>query len=189
MVAVAIPLQTGPQDPSQLDNVINQVVTSLNTTGVPVIQSGVVITDAIQNGNATLTPSFTTTSNTAYAILTGLSVTLTAGGTYNVRAHLNGSAGASGGIKVETSGAATYSSANFTMWNYNGSTINAVTNVTSTSNAVLMAQSAAFTDLVLEGGIVVATGGSFQLWAAQNASSTTALTVSSQSSMTVSRVS
>lgn len=188
MVAVAIPLQTGPQDPSQLDNVINQVVTTLNTSGVPVIQSGIPITDAIQNGNATCTPSFTTTSNTAFAILTGLSVTVTAGGTYNVRAHLNGTAAASGGIKLISSGTATASSANFTTWNWNGSTINAVSSQTALGSN-FMANSAAFTDLVLEGGMVVATGGSFQLWAAQNASSTTALTVGSQSSLTVSRVS
>ena len=65
----------------------------------------------------------------------GLQAALTAGGVYNLRLRVNGSANAGGGLKLALTGFGnlTASALNCTTWNYNGTTINAVTNVFSFS--------------------------------------------------------
>lgn len=156
--------------------------------GVVLASSAGTITDAIQNGNAQCTSTLTAQTNTTLANITGLSVTVTAAGVYNVRAHLNGTAGASGGLKVAFSGTATATSSNTTAWNWNGTTLNAVTNQTAWGSAATAA-TAAYTDLVIEGSIVVLAAGTITLAAAQNASNGTATTVLPGSTLSVERVS
>lgn len=162
---------------------------SLTTgTGAEVLATSPTITDAIQNGNAQCTTTLSAQTNTTLAAVTGMAVTVTTGGTYNFRVHLNGTAGASGGLKVAMGGTASMTSSNATSWNWNGTTLNAVTNQT-TWGSNNTASTTAYTDLVIEGGFVVQTGGTVTVQAAQNASNGTATTVLPESSLTVQRVS
>lgn len=168
------------------DNLV--VEGTISSTGNITIPSGSTITDAIQNGNAQCTTALVANTNTTLANITGLSVNVTAGGTYNVRAHLNGSTNASGGIKVAFSGSGNATSSNVTTWNWNGTTLNAVTNQTTWGSAITSGN-VAFTDIVVEGAIVVNAGGNITLAAAQNAAFAGNTTIAAGSTMTVSRVS
>lgn len=143
--------------------------------------------DLISNDFMQSTATLTATSNTTLASVTGLSVPLTGSGVYNFHIHLNGTSGASGGLKVAMGGTATATAFNSTCWDYNGTTINAVTNQT-TLGSSMMANTAAYTDLVCEGSVTVNAAGTFLLQAAQNASNGTATTVLVGSQMSVQRV-
>lgn len=190
----------GPRliDGSDLNQLVSQVNTgfdSVNTGGTltdatlinPTISGGT-ITNAIQNGNVRCTSTLTAQTNSTLAAITGLSVTVTSGGVYNLRIRLNGTAGASGGLKVAMGGTATVSQSNVTAWNYNTTTINAVTNQT-TWGSNITAATAIFTDLIAEGSFVVTTGGTVTVQAAQNATNGTATTVLPGSFMTIGRIS
>ena len=161
-------------------------ITSPTITGATITTS--TITDAIQNGNMTSTGTLTATSNTTLANITGLSYTATAAGTYNFHIHLTGVSGASGGLKVAFAGTATATSFTSTCWDYNGTTLNAVTTQT-TLGSSMIANTASYSDLVCDGAIVVNAGGSLALQAAQNASNATSTTVLPNSSMTFGRTS
>lgn len=162
-------------------------ITGTTGTGNVVLQSSPIINNAIQNGNAICTSTLTKTSDIALANITGLSVPVTASGKYNFRAHLTGAADASGGIKVAVGGTATAMSITATAWNWNGSTINAVSTATALATAIGGA-TAAYTDVIIEGSIVVNTVGTLTIQAAQNASFGTPTTVLVNSNFTVSRV-
>lgn len=146
------------------------------------------ITNTISSGsNAICTSSLSATTSTVLANVTGLSLNLVAGGVYRVQAHLTGASGASGGLKVAFGGTATATSSTTTAWDYNGTTINAVTTQTTWGSAA-MANTAIYTDLIIEGSITVAAAGTVTLQAAQNASNGTATTVLVGSTMTFSRL-
>lgn len=144
--------------------------------------------DFIINGNANATSTLTATSNTTFANIPGMSVNLVAGGTYMVDIMLVTTGAASGGIKVAFAGNGTASALNLTSWNYNGTTLNAVTNITALASS-LTANAAAVTNVQTSGVVTVGVGGSFTLQAAQNTSNGTSTTVVFGSYMTFTRIS
>ena len=156
--------------------------------------------DAITNQNVAVTTAFSATSSTTYANVAGASAVgnlsssniatgnLTAAGVYKIRGHLQGTAAASGGIKIILNGTATATSLGITTWNYNGTTLNAVTNITALSSA-LSSNAAAYTDLVIDGTITVNASGTLYLQAAQNTSNATATTITTASYLEFVRIS
>lgn len=124
------------------------------------------LVDPIFSDEKVCTSTLTKTGNTTMANITGLSVDLTAGATYNFTAHLTGTASASGGVKVQMSGTCTATSITYTAWNYNGSTINAVGTATSLNSA--LGATAAYTDIMIEGSIAVNSAGTLTVQGAQN---------------------
>lgn len=157
---------------------------NIKITGALTAAGGVV-----SNGNAQCTSTLSQASTTAVAAIPGLSVNVAAAGVYNFRAHLSGTSGVSGGIKVTTGAStATMTTFNATALNFNGTTINANTTVSSFSSS-LTAATAVYTDVFIEGSFTVNAAGTFALSMAQNASNSTATTVIAGSFMTVSRVS
>lgn len=146
------------------------------------------ITDAIQNGNAQCSTTFSAQTSTTLAAVTGLSVNVTTGGVYNLKAHLMGTAGASGGLKVAMGGTATVSASQVTAKNWNGTTLNAVDSQ-ATWGSTVSGHTAVYTDLEIDGGFTVQTGGTITIQAAQNASNGTATTVVPGSNLEVNRVS
>lgn len=163
-------------------------VSGTSGTGNLVFNNSPTITNAIQNGNAVCTAPSTFNTNTTLANITGLTVNVTAAGTYNFRAHLAGTANASGGIKVAIGGTATATSVQATAWNWNGITVNTVNSATALASAFGGA-TAAYTDVIIEGSIVVNAAGTLTVMAAQNASFASNTTVAVNSNFTVQRVS
>ena len=179
-IAPALVTQTFIPGPRLIDG------TDLNTA-FSQVNAGLTLSSAIL-ANAVCTASLNAQTNTTFAAITGLSLTVVTGGTYIVDAHLIGSSGAVGGLKAAMGGTATATSSNVTSWNYNGTTINAVTNQT-VWGSNLTATAAIYTDLIIQGSVVVQTGGTVTLQAAQQASSGTNTTVLSGSVLALSRVS
>jgi hypothetical protein len=155
--------------------------------------------DCIQNRVVFCTTAGSYTSNTTLAAVAGLAAVgnlnsqglptgnLTGGATYRIRGHINGTSGASGGIKLSWAGSScTATSMNITAWNYNGTTLNAVT--TATTLGSQMASTAIYTDIIIDGVIVVNAAGTFLLQAAQNASNGTATTITTSSYLDIERV-
>ena len=158
--------------------------TIINST----ISSGT-LTNVINNGNAQCTASLAALSATTLANITGLSVTVTAGGVYNFRAMLVGTASAAGGIKAAMSGTAIMSSANITGFNYDQQTLNAVQNTTTWGSTVAYATTT-YSNITIEGGFTCQTAGTVTVQAAQSVStSASATTVLPGSNLTVGRVS
>ena len=133
--------------------------------------------------------AFTQTSNTTLTTVSGLSATLTAGGTYAFEIYISGTAGASGGIKINlgSGGTATATSFNADQWTYNTTTV-ASQGTTSTFNSSLVAYTGAFTTINIIGTIVVNAGGTFVVQAAQNVSNGTATTISLNSNIVFTRL-
>lgn len=162
------------------NNLVNLINTNINIAGGP--QSVL---------NATCTTALTATSNTTLASVTGLSaIPLTAGATYQVKGLLTGTAAAAGGLKAAfvASGGLTLTSMNLTGFNYNGTTINAVTNVTALGSD-FSNSAAAYTALSFEGSFVVNAAGTLLVQAAQNTSNASSTTVAVGSYITLTRVS
>lgn len=146
------------------------------------------ITDAIFNGVAYASSSLSQVSSTVVVNITGLTVNVTGGGTYVLRAHLTGSANALNGLKVAASGTAVMTSSTVTGYSWNGSTINTgATSTTWGSANNIIANTAAYTDAYLEGAFVCQTAGTVTIAAAQNVSGTTAMVVQTGSTLTVFR--
>jgi hypothetical protein len=117
--------------------------------------------------------------NTTIATITGLTTaTLTTGKTYLIRGHLSVSSGASGGIKVQltAAGGLTLTSASITMFAYAGTTLSANTTTTAIG-ASGVAVTAAITDVIIEGVIVVNVAGTLSVQMAQNVSNGTTTSV------------
>lgn len=167
--------------PSLMEGRFLVVLTSLTAiaiTGISLSSIAGTITNAIQNGDVTVTATLTQQTSTGLLNVTGLSVNVQAGQTYNFKGWLHGTAGASGGLKVQMSGTATLTSFSGTGVNWNGAgpTCNAILNVTGLG-ASLAATTAAYSDLFLDGTFVVATAGTITVQMAQNASNGTATTI------------
>lgn len=116
-------------------------------------------------------------SSTALTVPQGLTLNIPAG-TYSIHGYIQGVGPAVAGILVELTGTAglALSFANLTGWNYNGTTLNALTNVTALSTD--MAGSAnAYTNVVFEGSVIISTGGELQVVTAQHTSSTATCSV------------
>ena len=130
----------------------------------------------------------TATSNTVLAPVTGLTVNLITGATYIWDIYLQGTAGASGGLKVAFGGTATATSFASDSWMYNGATLAAQLQATSFASN-LIAANAIYTTAYLTGTMVVNAGGTVTIQAAQNTSNGTSTTVAVLSNMTFVRVS
>ena len=171
-------------------------------SGSPCLQSGCSLTNPTVTGGIFSDPviqtigiassTLTKTSNTTLANVPGLSVNLAASGVSVCRAYISGSSGASGGVKFQltATNSLTASSASFTAWVWNGSTLNSVTHETVTALGTPLGEATAvYTKALIEGTIVVNTGGTISLQAAQNVSDAAATTVLVNSSMSCLRAS
>lgn len=138
---------------------------------------------AFSPGTGVATSTLTKTSDTALATVSGLTWPMVAGKTYQCHAHLRGTSGASGGIKVApiASGGLTATSSAFTGIVWNGTTLVANTGSVALGSNVA-ASTAIYTDVFIDGAIVVNAAGTFNVQAAQNASNGTSTTVLSPDS-------
>jgi hypothetical protein len=152
--------------------------------------SGATVTDQINQEFKVSTATLTKTSDTTLAIVTGLSQNLTAGGNYNCRGHLTGVSGVSGGIKVALVATSSLSatSTTFTGLGWAGTTPISNTTVTALGSNITAA-TAIYSDLYIDGSILVNAGGTINVEAAQNASNITATTVLVGSTFSCVRVS
>ena len=147
------------------------------------------LTDAINQEFLVSTSTLTKTSDTALATVPGLSQTLTAGKTYNCQGKLTGVSGASGGIKVALVATASLSatSTTWTGFTWSGTTAVAQTTVTALGSNIA-ANTAVYSDMYINGSIVVNAGGTINVQAAQNVSDGTATTVLQGSTFSCVRV-
>lgn len=140
-------------------------------------------------GIARCTATSTYTSSTALTIPTGLSIALQAAGVYRIRGQLQGTSAAVGGITAQLTATNSLSltSANVSAWNYNGTTLNALTNITALASD--MANSAnQYTNLFFDGTIVVNAAGTINVSTAQHTSNGTPTTVVAGSYFEVVRI-
>jgi hypothetical protein len=147
------------------------------------------LTDQIDSGCKAQTAAVSATSGTTGTTLTnltGLSVNVTAGKTYIFQAHLTGTATTNSGVKFAIGGTATATAVTYTIKNYNGTTINAISTVTSLGTAG-GAATAVWTNGDIYGAITVNAGGTLTVQAAQNASHADTTTVNALSSFRVTR--
>lgn len=129
------------------------------------------------------------TNSTTLVTPTNLSASVVKGATYSVKVRIAGTAGAGGGFKCALVGtnSMTATSANYTAWNWNSATINAVSNTTTFGNTV-GAINAIITDIILEGVVVVNAAGTLNFQFAQNTANGVATSVFINSYMEVKRV-
>jgi hypothetical protein len=151
-----------------------------------------IITDPVMSSNYKVNSStLSKTSDTGFATVPGLTVSLAAGKTYSCYGRLTVTASdALGGIKVTLANADTLSATSISMTasNFNGATTNARSTATALGSAI-GAATAVVTDVQVDAAIVVNAAGTIALRAAQNASSATATTVGINSSFHCNRVS
>lgn len=124
------------------------------------------------------TSDFSKASTTTVATVTGLSVALSAAGTYEVFAYLPLSNVTAGGAKMtlKSSNSLSLTSANLTGLTYSGTTVVADTNITAL-DADFVSYANTSTLTVLTGSIVVNAAGTLNIAAAQNTSNATSSTV------------
>ncbi len=141
-------------------------VTMVGLNLVPLISSPLM-------AEATTTTVYT--SSTALTVPQGLVLNLPAG-IYAIHGQLQGSGNA--GLTAELTGTAglALSLANITGWNYNGTTLNAVSNTTALSSDFANFANG-FTNVLFDGTLTVSTGGQLQVATAQHTSSTTPTSV------------
>lgn len=159
-------------------------------SGAIALVSSPSLTDPITNMGVVSTSTLTKNTDTTFAVIPGMTVSLAAGKTYIFWAHLTiTAANASGGIKVTmaTPDTLTATSTSFTAVNYNGTTTNAQSTATALGSAVGGATAVA-TDVYIEGAIVVNAAGTLQVQAAQNASFAANTTVGVNSVLMVQRI-
>ncbi|MES2048850.1 MAG: hypothetical protein V4447_10645 [Pseudomonadota bacterium] len=139
---------------------------------------------------ASTTSVMSVASTTVLANIPGLSITVSAGGTYEFEAHLYVTSAIAGGVKVASSGTATATSfISSTMLYANGMTIVPTTGTSQVSVFGNPTGVTAVADTILiYGTIIVNAGGTFTIQFAQNASLVTASTVLANSSLRVIRV-
>lgn len=125
---------------------------------------------------------FNVASNTVLADITGLSLTLPGTNIYFFRAVLFTAAAAGGGMQVAIGGTATLSSLRVSAWNYNGTTLNALTTATA-KNTAMGAATAVTTNIIIEGTFGVSVIGTLTIQMAQNASSATNSSILSNSNL------
>lgn len=157
----------------------NSVFSATPTLSTATIQSSSVISDAIMKTGTVSATTLTRTSSTAFTQVPNTTIAMAAGGSYSCHGHLSGASDITGGIKAAvntTDGTLTATSLSFTGTNWNGIVPNAKSTATSL-NSAFGAATAVYTDMDIDGAIVVNAGGNFGLFAAQNASSATSTTV------------
>lgn len=147
--------------------------TVLSWTAAGIINAGTI--GDIKDQNYVVSSATLDRTTTAFALIPGLTMTLTAGKAYNCYGHLTVTAApAGGGIKVTlaTPDTLTVTSMSMTAANFNGTTTNARSTATSLGTAIGGA-TATSTDVHIDAGIVVNAAGTLQVQAAQNAASGT----------------
>lgn len=114
-------------------------------------------------------------TSTVLTTITGCQHKLLGGMTYEFEAHITGTSGGSGGAKFAVAGDGQLTTSQYTCTaaNYNATTLNAQTTVTTLGSAV-GASTAVFTDCYITGSIVVTKPGVLNLQIAQNVSNGTA---------------
>lgn len=126
-------------------------------------------------------------TSTTLTNITGLSIDVVAGATYNFVSRISGTATASGGAKFAIGGTCTATSISYTGVNFNGTTTNARSTTTTLGNAV-GASTAVLTDATIYGSIVVNKGGTLTVQIAQNASHSDTTSAYVNSNLTATRV-
>lgn len=127
------------------------------------------------------------TTGTTLTNVTGMSVNVLAAGVYTIEAYISGVGTANSGMKLAIGGTATATTISYNGKNYDGTTLNANSTTTTLGNAVGGA-TAAFTDGVILGTIVVANAGTLTVQFAQNASHADTTSVYVNSYMKVTRI-
>ncbi len=148
------------------------------------------IKDVVRKDCVVSTSTLTKTSDTTLALVPGLSVALTAGGTYRISVHLEGTGANSGGLKavLATADTLTLTSGLLRGRNRNGTADNASTLITALGSDFSNATTA-YTDVTLEGTIVVNAAGTLEVQVAQATSNATSSTVTQGSWLEVKRLS
>ena len=144
---------------------------SLLNGALTVTATGSSLADQIYDHDVQCTAQLDKTSDTAVATITGMTVALVAGKSYNIEGWLSVTSGAGGGLKalLGAGGGLTATSCRFNACAYNGTTL--VSNTTVTALATnFVAANAVFTDVYIKGSIVVNAGGNILVRAAQNTS-------------------
>ncbi len=129
------------------------------------------------------------TSDTTLANVAGLVQAVTPG-TYAYKICLQVTANASGGTKaaIKQNDSATLTSIKNVTSAYAAAAVAVTQSTTATDAASLVAATAAHLLVVMEGTLVVATGGTLQVQAAQNASNASATTVLAGSTFTLTKI-
>lgn len=145
--------------------------------------------DAINKGVVTNPAALTLASTTTVANITGLSVALTAAGTYAVEGAFPLTNVTAGGAKITLHGVGglTLTSANLTGLTYSGASIVADQNITAL-DADFVAFANTSTLATLQGTLIVLAGGTLQVQAAQHTSNATSSTVQAGSYLKVTRI-
>jgi hypothetical protein len=173
-------------------NVLEQSPGGLLHSLVSSVADAVTALDAADTKVAFATTQFDAVTGTTGATLTnvvGMVLTLAAG-TYHFRLNLPGVATANSGVKYGFKYTTTVlTSLEATGRGHTASAVAVQHTTTATDQAALFAQTAAVIDTVIEGRMVVATGGTVQLQAAQNAAHVDTTSVYVGASMTFTKVS
>lgn len=154
--------------------------------------NGVWFTASPASGSQSLvsrsTAQLDATSNTTLADIPGLIATVVPG-SYLARLHLTGTAGASGGWKTAFKYTGTVLSAlTMTGYAYTASAVAVAATTTATDQASQIAATTAYIGAIVEGSIVVTTGGTIKAQFAQNASNGTPSSIYVGSTMELIRV-
>lgn len=147
--------------------------TLTNKTLTSPIINGATISGTISANTVTSTPQLDATTNTTLANIGGLVQTVVPG-TYKFIINLSGIAGASGGWKVAFKYTTTVlSSLEAVSYAYTAASVAVAHTTTATDQASLIAATTAYISGLIEGTMVVSTGGTVNLQFAQNASNGT----------------
>jgi hypothetical protein len=145
--------------------------------------------DTIDEGFVVSTSQLDKTSNVSLSTVPGLSIALTAGKTYTCRTWLSVTSGAAGGFNIGLvgSGGLTATLYRFNTQAWNGSTI-AASGTATALNSSNINNAAIYTDIFIQGSIVVNAAGTLNVQAAQNTSNATTSSVFQGSSFYCKRV-
>jgi hypothetical protein len=151
----------------------NKTLTSPTIT-TPAISTGT-LTDCINAGFKRSSTQLDKTSNTTLEAIAGLSISLTAGGTYKVRAFLPCTSGASGGVKVAlaTTDTLTLTSSDLTGFVFNTAASPVIVHTTAGLGTSLAASTQIALAVQIEGTLIVNAAGTLVVQGAQNASNGT----------------
>ena len=135
----------------------------------------------------TATGTFSQASNTTLSTVTGMAASVVTGGIYKFEVYAPVTNSATGGVNLALTGI-TVSSIEANTLDYNGTTINANTNITAISSS-LVNSATACTLVISKGSFTASSDGTLQVQAAQTASNSTATTVTNGAYLSVTRLS
>lgn len=166
--------------PAATDTLVGKATTDVLTNKT--------LTDVVNQDFVATTATMTITNTTTTATVPGLSLTVTNSGTYQIHGQLQGVSNNTAGINAQLGGTATLTSANLTGFAYNGTTLAFVTNVTARATNFASVLHT-YTNILFDGTLVVNTGGTLTIAAAQNTASASATTILGGSYLSVTRIS